>query len=252
MAENTYFCTMKNLILTVFCLGMSATAFAQFNTIAGSTSFSKGKLVKQIVSNDSSDNDKQNNSTPPVTLVTDDVRNSVSIIGETVDMDVDSVKMELIKQYLSVAYPLSHIEVTSPYGMRRHPVMRKRMMHEGIDLRAKYEEVYSVMDGDVVAVSSDRRSGRYVTVRYPGAYTCSYCHLSRTLVRIGDHVSAGEVIAVSGNTGMSTGAHLHFGVRGALGERIDPTVLLEYIRSTRESAVKKLQQLNTLAQASAG
>lgn len=251
MVENTYFCNMKNLILTILCLGASATAFAQFNTIASSRSLSKGRLVKHIVSNDSCDKYKQNNSTPPVTLVTNDVRNSVSIIGETISMDVDSMKMELIRQYLSVSYPLSHIKVTSPYGMRKHPVMRKRIMHEGIDLRAKYEEVYSVMDGEVIAVSSDRISGRYVTVRYPGTYTCSYCHLSRTLVRIGDHVRAGEVIALSGNTGMSTGAHLHLGVRGASGEKINPAILLEYIRRTRETAVIKLQELNTRVPASA-
>ena len=134
--------------------------------------------------------------------------------------------------------------MTSQYGMRMHPIMRKRMMHQGIDLRAKYEEVYSVMDGEVIMVSSDKRSGKYVTVRYPGSYTCSYCHLSQPLVKKGDHVKDGEVIAISGNTGMSTSAHQHFGVRNALGDRMDPLVLLEFIRKTREAVIRELQELH--------
>ena len=238
---------MKNLIMTMICLGVSVTALAQFNTIARSSSLYKVKRVEQKLPKDSVVHQASNDSTPPATIVTDDVQKAVSTKEKTAELDVvnvDSMKMDLFRQYLSVAYPLSHIKVTSPYGMRRHPVMRKWMMHEGIDLRARYEEVYSVMDGEVIAVSSDKRSGKYVIIRHQGAYTCSYCHLSRPLVRKGDSVRAGEVIAVSGNTGMSISAHLHLGVRGASGKRINPMVLLEFIRKTREEVVQKLQALN--------
>ena len=231
---------MKNLIMTMICLGVSVTALAQFNTIARSSSLYKVKRVEQKLPKDSVVHQASNDSKPPETIVTDDVQKAVSTKGKTAELDVvnvDSMKMDLFRQYLSVAYPLSHIKVTSPYGMRRHPVMRKWIMHEGIDLRARDEEGYS-------AVSSDKRSGKYVIIRHPGAYTCSYCHLSRPLVRKGDSVRAGEVIAVSGNTGMSTSAHLHLGVRGASGKRINPMVLLEFIRKTREEVVQKLQALN--------
>ena len=150
----------------------------------------------------------------------------------------------LIQRYLSVSYPLGHIQVTSPFGIRKHPILRKKLKHDGIDLRAKYEEVYSVMDGEVTAVDSDKRSGIYVTVRYPGGYTCSYCHLSQPMVKKGDSVKAGEVIAISGNTGTSTGPHLHFGVRDSSGECLDPMVILEFIRKTREDVVRGLRELN--------
>lgn len=235
---------MKCLILTLFCLGISCKALGQFNTISNSPSLYKVLPVEDGHRSDSSSLEEQKDSTPPATIVTDDVQKAVSTVGKTVGMDVDSMRQELIRRYLGVSYPLSHIKVTSTFGMRNHPILHKRMMHQGIDLRAKYEEVFSVMDGEVIAVSSDRRSGKYVTVRYPGAYTCSYCHLSQPLVKKGDSVRAGEVIAISGNSGMSSAAHLHFGVRNAAGERIDPLILLEFIRKTREEVIRGLQELN--------
>lgn len=247
MAGKAYICAMKNLILTIICLGISTMSNAQFNTIARSPSLYKVKRIEQELPKDSVISNTPNDSTPPATIVADDVQKAVFTKGKTVELGVeelDSMKTELLRQYLSVAYPLSHIKVTSPYGMRKHPVMRKWIMHEGIDLRARYEEVYSVMDGEVIAVSSNKRSGQYIIIRYPGGYTCSYCHLSRPLVKKGNRVRAGEVIAVSGNTGMSTSSHLHFGVRGASGERINPLVLLEFIRKTREEVTQKLQALN--------
>ena len=200
--------------------------------------------IKGSVQADSNKLELPKDSTPPVADATDDVHNMLSTIGKSVGMDVDSIRQELIKLYLSVSYPLSHIQVTSPFGMRKHPILRRKMKHDGIDLRAKYEEVYSVMDGEVTAVSYDKRSGKYVTVQYSGGYTCSYCHLSQPLVKKGDAVKAGEVIAISGNSGMSTGAHLHFGVRDASGARLDPLVLLEFIRKTRENVVRGLQELH--------
>lgn len=240
----SYLCSMKYLIMTILSLGISVKALAQFQTISRSASLYKVHPIAHGIHNDSSSLEQQKDSTPPVTDITDDVQGAVSKEGKPVGMEVDSMRKELIDRYLSVSYPLSHIQVTSSFGMRNHPILRKRMMHQGIDLRAKYEEVYSVMDGEVIAVSSDRRSGKYVTVRYPGAYTCSYCHLSQPLVKKGDFVKAGEVIAISGNSGMSTSAHLHFGVRDASGERLNPIILLEFIRQTREDVIRGLRELH--------
>ena len=234
---------MKTVFLTLVALCSCVTATAQFNTISHSPRLYQ---VKAGISK----GQEKNDSTPTETKVADDVHNAVSTVGKTVGNDVwnvDSIRQSLIERYLSVAYPLAHIHISSPYGMRVHPIMRKRMMHGGIDLRAKYEEVYSVMEGDVTKVSSDRRSGRYVVVEYPGRFSCAYCHLSQPLVKTGDHVRAGEVIGISGNTGMSTGAHLHFGVRQADGQRIDPMVLLEFVRQAREEVVRQLRELNELA-----
>lgn len=139
---------------------------------------------------------------------------------------------------MSVSYPLKKITVTSPYGRRKAPFTNKRSNHKGLDLRARNEEVYAMMPGRVVKVSSDKRSGNYVTIRH-GDYTVSYCHLSKALVKKGAQVMPGEVVAISGNTGRSTGPHLH--ITAKYGQKhIDPAILLQFVRETREEALAHL------------
>lgn len=140
--------------------------------------------------------------------------------------------------YMSVSYPLKKITVTSPYGLRKDPFISKRSHHKGLDLRANDEEVYAMMFGEVVKVSADKRSGNYVTIRH-GDYTVSYCHLSKALVKKGAQVLPGEVVAISGNTGRSTGPHLH--ITAKYGKKhIDPVILLQLVKETREEALAHL------------
>lgn len=140
--------------------------------------------------------------------------------------------------YMSVSYPLKKITVTSPYGLRKDPFTSKQSNHKGLDLRANGEEVYAMMSGEVVKVSADKRSGNYVTIRH-GDYTVSYCHLSKALVKKGTQVLPGEVVAISGNTGRSTGPHLH--ITAKYGKKhIDPAILLQLVKETREEALAHL------------
>ena len=140
--------------------------------------------------------------------------------------------------YMSVSYPLKKITVTSPYGRRKDPFTSKRSTHKGLDLRANGEEVYAMMSGEVVKVAADKRSGNYVTIRH-GDYTVSYCHLSKALVKKGAQVLPGEVVAISGNTGRSTGPHLH--ITAKYGKKhIDPAILLQLVKETREEALAHL------------
>jgi murein DD-endopeptidase MepM/ murein hydrolase activator NlpD len=87
-------------------------------------------------------------------------------------------------------------------------------MHNGIDLKANYENVYAVMDGMVTAISWDPKGGgNYIKVKHYNRFETAYLHLSEIYYRTGDLVKAGFIIAKSGNSGNSTGAHLHFAVR---------------------------------------
>ena len=122
--------------------------------------------------------------------------------------------------------------------MRKHPVTKKYCMHNGLDLKAHYEQVYSMLPGEVVGVGQDSRSGKYVTVRTAN-YTISYCHLSQAYATIGDIVKAGVIIAKSGNTGRSTGPHLHLTSKKD-GKAFDPTILINFIRSVKNSCLTKL------------
>ena len=138
-------------------------------------------------------------------------------------------KEERLRTYLSVSFPLKKIQINSKFGMRMHPVYHKYIMHNGIDLHARHEDVLSMLPGKVLRVGYDSRSGKYVTVQTAN-YTVSYCHLSSSKVTIGRYVKAGEIIGVSGNTGMSTGPHLHLTIKKD-GKAIDPIILLNCVRT---------------------
>ena len=143
-----------------------------------------------------------------------------------------------INRYLSVSYPLKSVTITSPYGSRRNPFTGEKSQHFGLDLRAKEEEVMSMFDGEVERIGYDEHSGKYLRICH-GDYTISYCHLSSIFVSEGDEVFAGDAVGISGNTGKTTGPHLHITVRRN-GELINPYALLVYIKNVREESVKML------------
>lgn len=142
---------------------------------------------------------------------------------------------EWIRQYLSVSYPLDRMVINSPYGWRCDPFTGKQSLHNGMDFHARSNEVYAMMVGEVIKVGHDKRSGSYVTVRH-GNYTVSYCHLSKALVRKNTVVKPGEVVAITGNTGRSTGEHLHLSARYK-GKYINPNILLDFVKETKGKAI---------------
>ncbi len=117
--------------------------------------------------------------------------------------------------------------ISSPFGMRTDPFTGERRFHAGVDLAApRGAEIRAVKDGEVV-FSGWRRggAGRVVEVRHADGLVTSYAHTERTLVRAGQHVVAGEVVATVGSSGRASGPHLHFAAsRGS--QAVDPTVLL--------------------------
>ncbi len=142
---------------------------------------------------------------------------------------------EWIQQYLSVSYPLDRMVVNSPYGWRRDPFTGKQKLHNGMDFHARNNEVYAMMEGKVIKVGHDKRSGGYVTIRH-GNYTVSYCHLSKALVRKNTVVKPGEVVAITGNTGRSTGEHLHLSTTYK-DKYINPNILLGFIKEAKDKAI---------------
>lgn len=97
---------------------------------------------------------------------------------------------------------------------RRHPVTGRVTPHKGVDFRAPVgTPVYAPADGTVTFAGYQRAAGYYIIIRHTNAYSTVYMHLSKMDVRKGDHVYVGEVIARTGNTGRTTGPHLHYEVR---------------------------------------
>lgn len=115
---------------------------------------------------------------------------------------------------------LSNNDISSPFGWREHPVTKEWKFHEGVDIKAFKENVYSFGKGIVKKVGYHNNLGNYVVIDHGYCETC-YQHLYTTLVKEGQAVDRKQLIAISGNTGMSTGYHLHFGVKVG-GRWVDP------------------------------
>lgn len=112
--------------------------------------------------------------------------------------------------------------VTSNYGMRR------RRYHHGIDLKVQVgEPVVSSFDGVVRIAMRGKAYGNYVVVRHPNGLETTYAHLSKILVDINTPVKAGQVLAYGGNTGRSTGPHLHYEIR-FLGKPLNPNFFVDF------------------------
>jgi len=130
------------------------------------------------------------------------------------------------KKYVggSMTWPVpSSYRVTSTFGMRKHPILRKYKMHTGVDIAAdKGAAIVAANSGTVIMAGYDNTGyGNMVVIDHGGGITTLYAHASKLLVKVGDKVKAGQTIAKGGSTGLSTGNHLHFEVR-VNGEPVDP------------------------------
>ena len=205
---------MKRKIVALWvisCLAVSS-AKAQFNTVSDNVCRYKVRKVDEKL-------------LFPANNQVDSIQ--ANLLQQETDSK-DSKQKQWISSYPSITYPLKSIKVTSPYGYRRDPITGKQSWHNGLDLRAKNEPAYAMMDGIVEKVGYDNRSGNYVTLRH-GNYHVSYCHLSSIIVRKGESVFPGIIVGVTGNTGRSTGCHLHLTCKKD-GKSVNPISLIKLMR----------------------
>lgn len=116
--------------------------------------------------------------------------------------------------YLSTPsiYP-AYGRISDPYGWRKHPITGKRTFHYGLDFGNKIgSPIYATADGVVKKVSKHKYLGKYLLISHNFGYQTKYGHLNKVLVKKGDVVKRGQIIAEMGNSGRSTGAHLHYEV----------------------------------------
>ena len=158
------------------------------------------------------------------------IKNSTAKATKTVAASTSKV-IESGKKAISAVgswlKPVDAKKISSPFGNRVHPVTKKQQYHNGIDLPVPVgTAVKTPFDGTVVNVFSNAQGGNQVIVKHSNGYQTGYAHLSKQLVKKGANVKKGETIALSGNTGRSTGPHLHLTMRAPDGNLIDPAKIL--------------------------
>lgn len=127
------------------------------------------------------------------------------------------------------------INASNGFGMRLHPIYHYWRMHNGIDINAPFDaKIVAVADGKVIIANTisgynpvtgnnygGTNYGNYIIVDHGGGISSTYAHCKLLKVKVGDVVKAGQWIAITGSTGLSTGAHLHFEIREN-GNPVDP------------------------------
>ncbi len=142
---------------------------------------------------------------------------------------ISNVKKELMLNLIPSGYPMKKAaKITSPFGMRIHPVFKVKKMHQGIDLKLYIgEDILSTAMGKVSFAGIKRGYGYVVIVDHTSNFQTVYAHLSKIYVKVGEIVGKGKIIAAGGNSGVSTGPHLHYEVRYK-GKAIDPKNFIDW------------------------
>ncbi|MBW2451158.1 MAG: peptidoglycan DD-metalloendopeptidase family protein [Deltaproteobacteria bacterium] len=151
----------------------------------------------------------------------DDIQRRIDTIRRQIDLRRES--QEEIQGFLNDERSLLSAKptgwpvkgwLTSTFGMRRDPFTGKRKMHEGLDIAARTgTDVRVTADGIVSSVRTEPGYGKMVVVEHGYGYRTYYSHNSKNYVKVGQRVKRGDRIAAVGNTGRSTGSHVHYEIR---------------------------------------
>ncbi len=224
---------------------------AQFYTISADTAhFSHSARQPEIEINEEIEEEKTDDGLfTPTTGLKISIEKDVPVFVTV----KDSIMAGLLHDRLNVCLPLDFLKVNSQFGYRTDPVFKCTKFHDGIDLKCSYDYVYSMLPATVKEVHRGNKGyGNYVILDH-GIMECLYGHLSAIIVEEGEIIPAGSVVAISGNTGKSTGPHLHIRLRKN-GKSVDPkpfiTFLNDYITKLQDriayvrDGIKPQQELN--------
>ena len=121
----------------------------------------------------------------------------------------DIVKKNEIEQWIE---PVNGI-ITSSCGERENPILNKMEYHNGLDIAvAENTQAVAVKSGIVTEVRNSETLGKVLKYETEDGYTVMYAHLNDVLVKKGENVKQGQIVAMTGNTGLSTGPHIHYSI----------------------------------------
>lgn len=144
-----------------------------------------------------------------------------NLIVKNPDLSYVNREVERLQGFQITTWPVADAGVTSPFGQRFHPVLKRNIFHNGVDLRARYVPLYAPADGTVSTAGWMSGYGQIIIIRHRDGYETRHAHLNKMYVKSGDRVRSGQLIGETGQTGRVTGPHLHFEVRKN-GRPLDP------------------------------
>ncbi|WGY45710.1 MULTISPECIES: M23 family metallopeptidase [unclassified Vibrio] len=152
-----------------------------------------------------------------------------------------SVRMVMLTQIPSGA-PVNDARISSGYGKRVHPVTGNVKFHRGQDFAVNIgTPVYAPADGVVLVTRpSNKGSGNFLRLQHSYGFTSSYSHLSKFAVQSGEFIQKGDLIGYSGNSGLSSGPHLHYEIR-FVGRSLDPRPFVDWGVNEFESVFSKVR-----------
>ncbi|MDR0296789.1 MAG: M23 family metallopeptidase [Rickettsia sp.] len=120
-------------------------------------------------------------------------------------------QLDKLTTTIPIMLPQYNVKVTSNYAMRKHPRKKQKKFHCGTDLKGhKNSPIYASADGIITTVKRKSAYGNLIEIKHSDKFITKYAHLKKIHVKEGDIVTKGQIIGVQGNSGNSTGEHLHF------------------------------------------
>ncbi|EKM24282.1 M23 family metallopeptidase [Vibrio sp. HENC-03] len=208
------------------------------------------KALKSELENDLSEREER------VQLVSERLGELEKVLGvanesntESLDARFDTaaitsnVRMVMLNQ-IPNGSPVGKARLSSGFGKRVHPVTKKTKMHRGLDFAVNTgTKVYASADG---VIETTRRSskgyGNLLHIQHSFGFSSAYAHLKEFKVKTGEFVKKGQLIAISGNTGLSSGPHLHYEVR-FIGRAVNPRPFVDWNLNNFEDIFTKERRI---------
>ncbi|MGR5061339.1 M23 family metallopeptidase [Photobacterium sp. DNB22_13_2] len=184
--------------------------------------------------------------------VSDRLRELETLLGVDVTVETKAIEQRLdvaainsavrvtILEGLPNGSPVGNVRQSSQYGYRTHPITGRRTLHRGLDFAVNTgTPIYAPADGVVETIRpSNEGSGNFLRLQHTFGFSSSYSHLQKFAVKSGDFVNKGDLIAYSGNSGLSSGPHLHYEIR-FVGRALNPRPFVDWSLDNFEHIFEK-------------
>lgn len=173
-----------------------------------------------------------------------DAEEDINLTKRLSELKVGASLQNIIFHLIPSGNPVKYTRVTSSYGYRIHPITKKRTLHTGMDLKAKTgTPIYAPADGIVrYTKRSNYGYGNLIILSHNYGFETLYGHLKTIKVKEYQYIKKGQIIGLVGNTGRSTGSHLHYEVKFGL-RTLNPRHFMNWNRTNFNKIYKKERRL---------